>query len=1315
MLVLLLLIVSNTTLYGEYFKHIGLPEGLTQPSVLSIYQDELGRMWFGTREGLNRYDGNRIVSYKGWHKASEQDSVIWLGNEVTSIQGNKEGDIFFLSDGNIMKYDIHTEKFSQLTNNWNVPVLACDRGEIWYMRHDSLFHYSDTGQSVFTFKTGITSAIRSLTLLTDKICIGTTDGVYLIDRISFHSSHFMKGLEIYQIFESSQKQLWIGTRMKGLYIIDKDGGVEKADISSQQIREFVEDNECNVWFGSFDGLWKYNYKTDQFSLIRIPKYIGGLAHASIFSLYKDRLGIIWIGSYYGGVNYFNPVRSRFAHYDYEQNAVKKLYYSYVGEMVQDKDGHLWISTDGGGICCVDKEWNIIHQFFAGSQNSLLHNNIKSICYDETYDRIYVGTYMGGLSRYDIRTGKFHNYLKMRKSGDSNMPNEVIYCIKMWEGQLYISSRNGFFKLDPSTDTFTKIHLPPNLYENFDLDPNGYIYLAAGNYITCVPPDSLGEIERFTISTGQITRIKATGEGVYVGTLGNGVFFFDKHTRQITNYTFEKKQLPSNYCYNICTTEDGKVLFTYNKGVTCYDPQKESFTTINIPNLSSSAHIINECGILTTADKRIYIGDTKGITTFLESEFDATYSNHSNLFFSELQINNQPIYPGDKTNILSQSLPYTKELTLKHDQNNLIISFALSEFNSGLSKNEFKYKLEGFSDEWINTKQAELHYTNLSPGKYTLRLSTTERNPQEISLLITITSPWYNTWWAWLLYIGVVVSCSYYYISSKISKRILLFSLEKERFEKQHIEKGNQEKLAFFTNVSHEFKTPLTLIISHIDLLLQNNKCSSFIYNHLLKIRKNAHHLNTLITELLEFRRLEQKQTPLTLQYSNLKVLLQEIYLSFVDYAHQRNIVYTFECPDIPFDCWYNAHLMEKVFFELLSNAFKYTPDNGKITLTGSIADNKLKINIQDNGVGISEKDIPMVFTQFFRGDNSVNVNRTGIGLALVKSIVERHYGTISVRSTVGEGSVFTIQLSITTELFTNDESIRLSSENKENDPRNGMPDTEVAGMAGENNTAVAGNKPPEENSHTLLIVEDNRELLKILNELFSPYYIVVCASNGVEGLEKARTRKPDLIISDIMMPQMNGIEMCLQMKNNIDLCHIPIILLTALNTIEQSIEGLNRGADDYITKPFNTQLLLARANNLVRNRILIRQQFSKQPLSEIDLTSINPLDKDLLIRASEIIERYIDNTEFDVSILATELMLGRSTLFQKFKALTGMTPNNFILNFRLKYAASLLKQSPDIPIAEVSDLCGFSSHVYFSKCFKKLFEYTPQQYRLLGG
>lgn len=1322
-LLIVLFLLLSQSVSAEYFKHIGQVNGLPQLSIMSIYQDKLGRMWFGTKEGISIYDGNDIIAYKAYidnHSDNRKKAII--GNDVYTIQGNREGDVFFVADKALSKYDIQKETFDRLTFR-DTYALASYKGDIWCVVCDSLFSYNEQTKCLdFVLKTDL-KGINWLIVSNSKFYIGSKDGLYQVDRVTKKMKCLIPDVEVYRIFESSQQELWVGCRMNGLYRIDKSGKITKVPyapgsvqgISSHQIREFVEDKFHNIWFGTFDGLQKYDYKTGEYSLVKLHRSMGGLQHPSIFSLYVDLQETLWIGTYYGGVNYFNPGNEIYSRYSYEQNSDKSLYFSYISGLTEDKEQNLWICTDGGGVSCMKRETHTFTHFKAGGKNALPHNNVKSICYDSKRDYLYIGTYLGGLSRYDRKKKTFYNYL-YTQTENKECPNNIIFQVMFWHDRLYVAARNGFFVLNPETNDFQRIDIPSEYCQKFDIDNNGFLWLSFWKKLVGINLNN--KEETFSINLEkhdchfEIVKVKATQKGVYAASLGSGVFYYDKVTKKITHYSVEKGELLSDHCYNIVETNKGNMLITSDKGITLFSSKNEISRFIGLSTGFPAPAIMNGCGVYVSAIGEIFIGDVEGITSFREENLK-DMNEDQNFYFSKLSVNNEEIYPRDEDHILTKSLPFMKELKLKYSQNNLIISFALSNYVDILQNDGYEYILEGFNTQWIPTKQMNLHYTNLAPGDYTLRVRTNGNSlnvkKKEISLRIHISLPWYNTVWAWAIYLGIIGLCAYYYIHSKTAKRVLAISLEKERFEKQQIERMNQAKLLFFTNVSHEFRTPLTLIISHIELILQNGTIPTVLYNNISKINKHAQRMRNLVSELLDFRKFEQNQVILKVSKLNVVDFLREIYLSFLDYAQQRGVDYRFHCNIQHIDCWFDARQMEKVFFNLLSNAFKYTPDNGRIEIDITETD-VICIKVIDNGTGIKNTEVEHVFDRFYQAGNEQQTSElrgTGIGLALTKSIIEKHRSYIFVESQEGSGSTFTVHLRKgKAHLEEDDEEVKfVDVEKQDTMTSDSLADIELNKEIGISSDAI----------RTLLIVEDNKDLLKVLQQLFAPFYQIIVANNGIEGLEIAQNEKLDLIVSDVMMPLMTGTEMCLQIKNNINLCHIPIVLLTALNTTEQNIEGLNLGADDYITKPFNARILLSRCNNLIKNRLLIQHQFASQSLSEIDLTTINPLDEKLLKQVTQIINEHIDDPDFEIPVLCKELGMGRTVLYAKFKALTGMTPNNFLLNHKLKYAAMMLRQYPDMQIVEIADRLGFGSAVYFSRCFKNQFNTSPQNYRKEGS
>lgn len=1332
LLPILFLLLLPQPSHAEYFKHLGYADGLSQISVMSIYQDKLGRMWFGTKEGICIYDGHHMQTYRAYtNNHSEEGEKIIIGNDIQTIKGNREGNIFVLADFTLLKYDIREDKFQQISNKTTARSLASYNGDIWCMLNDTLYIYDETRKKLdFVLATGLEKS-NCLTITEEYYYIGDKDGLHIVDRATGETTHLLTGIDIHRVFESSQKKIWIASRMEGLYQLGEDMKVVKIPyipdspqgIASHQIREFVEDHSGTIWFGTFDGLYKYNPQNNQFSSVKLPKSMGGLQHPSVFSLYKDFQGTIWIGSYYGGVNYFNPEIDIFVRYNYEQHADRNLYYSFIAGISEDNDHNIWIGTDGGGISCINRKTHQFTNFKANGTTGLPHNNIKSIAYDGKRNHLYIGTYLGGVSRYDIQNKQFYNYHYQQK--DAVQPGNSIVKMLFRNDRLYVSTSSAIFELDPNTNTF-ELFISFPYSRCFDIEEE-YGWIGHGRTLTRFNIQDRSQVNHIYLekygADFDVTKIKATKSGIYIATQGSGLFYYDKTSKKVTRYTEENGDLISNYCYNLEETNLGNILITSDKGIMLFSPTSKEFRSIPLAAGFPARAIMNGCGTLIASDNDIFIGDVEGFTSFKESDLEVP-DKESNFYFSKLLVNNQEIYPADKTGILSETLPFTQELRLKYNQNNLIFDFAISNYIDLLQPDKYEYKLEGFDKEWISTRQMQVQYTNLNPGRYTLRIRSKGSNfhagYDEIVQHIVISSPWYNTLWAWLIYFSVVSLTVIYFLRNKIIKRNLAHSLEKERFEKQQIERMNHAKLLFFTNVSHEFRTPLTLIISHIELLLQNTSIPPAIYTPIVKINKQALYMRNLVTELLDFRKFDQNHMELKVTRQDLVGFLREIYLFFLDYAQQRNIAYEFETNTPKADAWFDVRQMEKVLFNLISNAFKYTSETGQIRLKLHVGDN-IVIQIIDNGTGIKATDAQYVFDRFYQGGSNqqdANISSgTGIGLALTKSIVEKHYGTISVDSEVGKGSTFTVQLQKGKEHFLTDKKVTFPDEQESqtfttNLTMNPVEFGEPECITDNNPETPA---PDSESQYTILVVEDNNDLLHVLRQLFAPHYKVVVAHNGKEGLKVIEEEKPDLIISDIMMPEMTGTEMCLQIKNSIDYCHIPVILLTALNTTEQNIEGLNRGADDYITKPFDSRILLAKCNNMIRNRLLIQQQFTRKPISEIDLTTINPLDKNLLRETARIIEENIDDPEFDIPQLCKELGMGRTLLYSKFKALTGMTPNNFILNHKLRIAAVMLKEHPEMQVAEVGYKLGFTSPIYFSRCFKAHFNTSPQGYRKEGS
>ncbi len=1313
--------------FPAHFKHIGMGDGLSQTSVMSIHQDILGRMWFGTREGITVYDGNTTVVYKPWTDEMDREPTKSLfGNQCDFIRSNREGDVFFRTDAALMRYDIRKQEF-RMVHSSGVRTLSTYKGDIWCVVEDSIFTYDPAGDSLqFRTKTNVQSIFCMLVLSEDKIWLGSNKGLYLMEN-GATPEVIIPDKDIYSLFESSTKDLWIGCRMEGLHKIAPDGtrsfysefNPSQTRIASNQVREFAEDNYGNIWFGTFKGLQKLNPHTQEFTLYTRNNLPGGLSHSSVFSLFFDRQGTIWAGTYYGGVNYFNPERDIFSHYVDNPNRNDCLNYPFVGNMVEDKDGDLWICTEGGGLNCLNRKTQTFRYFVSEDKNGPPHNNLKSISYDEKRDMLYIGTHTGGLSKFHIPTQRFHHY--MEHSGDSSplRPNYIIHHTGIYKDYLYVSARNGLFRMNLNTEEFTDLG---HYCENFFIDSKGYLWYSFSGNLTRLNTNDLSEVKEISLRKRGMrfdaTHILESNGNIYIGTRGSGLYKYNDADDTLTAYTVSSGHLMSNYCYNMVQTKSGNLVITGDKGVTFFNPQQEISRFVKLGVSLPITSITEGCGLILCDNDEIFVGGSDGLTSFREAELHVDKKEYA-LYFSDMYIHNQQLTPGDNTGVLSEALPFTNKINLPYNQNNIVINFASTNYVDIQRNNEYEYMLEGFDTRWNPTNLYGIYYTNLNPGTY--RLTVREKassidtpNAREISLNIHISQPWYNTAWAWIAYILVTYSALAFIIHTRNSRRALAMSLEKEQQEKERNEKLTQAKLRFFTNVSHEFRVPLTLIISQIDLLTQSTSLSPTVYNKILKISKKANRMRGLINELLEFRKLEQHFVTLRVSEQDLIPFLKDIFLSFHELATKKQITYQISTSHQYLFLWFDTYQLQKVFFNLISNAFKCTPEGGTIEIVIKEEDDVVTVQVIDNGIGLSPEDSRKIFDLFYQAENGISSSDsnpgTGIGLALSQNIIQLHHGEITVQSERDYGTIFSVKLLKGKVHFEKDGKTAVLDHPEEPAMKGGA----LPGLLTEEDYEKMAKTLPETDEgkkYTVLLVEDNEELLQMLRTLFSPLYKVLQARDGKEGLETAMKEKPDLIVSDVMMPRMTGTEMCMHIKNNIDLSHIPVVLLTALDSVEQNIEGLQQGADDYIGKPFHSKILLIRCNNIIRNRLLMQRRLNEQPDFDLASLALNSLDQDLLKRINKVIDDHLDDPEFDVDRLATEAGLSRSSLFAKFKALTGITPNEFIRNQRLKRAAILLCEHKELQIVEIAEQLGFGSSVYFSRSFKNMYGVSPAQYR----
>lgn len=1322
LLLCLFLCMTSALPANVYFKHLGKADGLPQISVISICQDELGRMWFGTLEGLSCYDGNSMTV----HKPSLTDTKEILGNEMFNLVSDNQGNIFFTSDNKLIRYNLYKEQFSLMRGYAN--CLFSRGHEVWASANDSVFKWNSEKEQ-FTFLYRLQSQKKITCLYVDNndcLWLGTKDGLYRIDNLTNPTPVcVIPKVPILSLYRDTKGRMWVAAYRQGMYKIEngisQKFAIEKEfTLSNNDVRCFVEDDEGSIWVGTFNGLNKID-TLGNVSFYQKDTQPGSLKHSSVFSLCKDSQGTIWIGTYFGGVHYFNPKMDNFKHYSEDAQRTDCLSFFFVGNMVEDKRGDVWICTEGGGLNHLNRKTRqFTHYLMDTASTGTSFRNLKCIEYDKARDCLYIGTHKQGFLRFDISTRKAEHYTDHEKTGLTF--NKLI----LRGDSLYFLSGEGVFIKNLLTGTVE--HLFPSIPETHRsgtalfIDSKQYIWIALTDRVLRINLKNPNERSVYKYSEKGLGKffvlemVEDQSGTIYLGTCGTGLYEFDEKNDKF-------KQLPIfniRFCYDMLVAPHGYLFIANEQGILVYHPQTGEVKMIDAENQLHVSAINDGCGLLLCRDGETFVGGTAGMASFMNFSLRNS-SPPYNLYFSSLTVNDRPVSYQSVGRLLETALPFANEVNLSYDENNISITIASNSYIDNANRKIYEYQLEGYSKEWSTIYNNTIVYTNLEPGKYKLIVREKQQNPHEKvhskELIIVVHSPWWATWLAYFIYTCIVAAIAYILLNNWRTRMYLRASLAQEKLEKEKNEELTQAKLQFFANISHEFRTPLTLIISQIEALLQSGNHSPFLRTRLQKIYKNTFQFRELISELLDFRKMERGKLNLHVCQLDLIPYLKQIHSDFMDQAQLQNIHLEFHSETESLMCWCDGRQLRKVFSNLLSNAFKHTPEKGKIELQINEKETVIEIKVIDTGKGIPQEALPYIFDRFYQVDPAVTSPGSGIGLALSKGVVELHHGEITVQSAVLYGTIFTIVLP-KANLFQND-TYATFVESGTSDYDFATPLVER--FEPEDTTSEKEEDPemPENilNKDCILVVEDNEELLQILTSLLSPSYRVVIAMNGKEGLQRATEERPDLILSDIMMPEMSGLEMCAKIKSNFDLCHIPVVLLTALTSDNKKMEGLQCGADDYIEKPFNNKMLLGHIANMIRNRKLLKQKFGKDMAAntpvetELEALALNPIDARFLSKLEEIVKDKLSEPDFDVNTLAKELAVSRSSLYNKLRALSCMTPNEFILNTRLKYAADLLKNNPELQITEIAYQAGFNSLRYFRHCFKACFNQTPQEYR----
>ncbi|PSL07169.1 hybrid sensor histidine kinase/response regulator transcription factor [Cecembia rubra] len=1310
------------------------PNSINNNVIRAIVQDPNGFLWIGTEGGgINVLDPTTENFQRfNFHDPNKNDLLI---NKVSSIFLDRSNRLWIgtQGDGLIQVNGFEDLKYSNLEDYLNQLNTE----------------FFNTKNSSFTDN-------KIWTVTEDRkgnIYIGTLDGgAYFIplgtgkpERISFF---IQKGISsIKAFYEDSYGVLWVGTEKNGVWKKDKGKDYyepfnlrhfyQNGFSPKLNITDFEQDQYGNIWIGTLgNGLFIYdpiNESLKQYSDDPVDPY--SIKGNSVYSIFKDRSHQIWLGMYSGeGLNKTNTSQQYFEHYRFDPRSEKGLSGRMVKSILMDKDNNLWVGIFNGGLNLLQNGQKQF-QYFTTKNGRLSHDNVQVI-FQAKDNKIWIGTDGGGINIFEPKSGKV-SYLIHDGQKNSLSKNEVWAITEDSNGNIWIGTANGggLNKYNPKTGVFTHFLSGTNLantpsfndIRSLLIDSKNNLWIGTyGGGLNKMNLDT-GEFEYYQSNNSQknishdiITCILEDRNGfIWAGTFGGGLNKINPLSHQTVVYR-EKDRLPSDVIKGILEDGDGQLWISTLNGLAAFNLKSEVFKNYREEDGLQSDEF-NLGSAFKDNQGRLYFGGTNGMNAFYPEKISA-YTSPKSPVFTKLKVLNKEISPQDivlDKVILQKQIAYQDKINLDYDHNSLEIEFASLEFNLQ-NKIQYAYQLEGYDHDWVITdsKRRFANYANLKPGHYTFKVKAFIEQIQhagpESHLALIVSPPWYSTNLAYTLY-GLLSLLLAFGIKELMVWRIKLKNdLRFERLEKEKQEEINQLKLKFFTNISHELRTPLMLIKAPLDQL-KKQKFAGLVNKQIESIDTNTNRLLRLINQLLDFRKQETGHLKLIIKHVPLNSFLTGIYESFLSFAEQKNIDFkiSFE-KDLPYALWFDPEQMEKVFFNLIFNAFKFTPNNGKIEVRvgNDLESDRVFFEIHDNGWGIKPENLELIFDRFFQANPEGEFFQagTGIGLALSKNLVELHHGQIKVTSIPKEKTIFTVYLK---NGFNHFDKAQLAQGSQLKSEEYYTSTIDHIDIQNEDESLEIVKEQHPNSSHfdkKLLIVEDNPDLLEMLKNSLREHFEIITARDGNAGMIKALEHKPDFIISDVMMPKTDGITLCRNIKGNIETSHIPVILLTAKGSHINQLEGYESGADDYITKPFPIDLLILKIKNILEGRLKFQKQFKLIPNLEPSKIKITSEDEKFLSRAIENVEKHIDNPDFHVNDLVKELGMSRTLVFEKFKALIGQSPNDFIQTIRLKRAAQLILES-DFKISEIGYMVGFNNPKYFSKCFSKQFGTAPSKYK----
>ena len=1337
------------------FRRLSVQEGISNSSVIAITQDNDHFLWFGTRDGLNRFDGYNIQIFRkdrGNPNSLLFDDIRLLYFDPllkTIWAGSTKGLSRFISEKNeFHNYHFNPTKVNDISEYYIQALLRDSKGNLWVGVPDGLYLFNAT-KNKFE-KQSIKYQGNPLNILSiheDKsknIWIGTNAGLFqlkygLNKQVDLEEVYFpevpgvksIKGQAIYAIQSDFHQQLWLGTHGEGLYKwhtvtnkITQYKHIEKdsRSLSNNMIRSIAVHPNGQIWVGTFVGLNQFDPGRNNFkAIVADEKNQSNLSSSSIWSVFFDKKGSLWVGTFYGGVNFYDPGIKRFQNYVHipERNS---LSHNVVSAIKEDDKGNFWIGTEGGGLNYFEKgKQTFVNYFhFPLKTNTLSGNNIKALYYEKNH--LWIGTYNAGLDNYDVDKKSFTNYGKGERGWDKFSSLNVYSLLKIKNLIYVLTYGGGLNVLDIENKKILQIQHDPKNKESLSNNLGRILIRDKMGNVWIGTEDGLNLLSRENIDKGNYT-FKRYLEGyniaslyedskgnIWIGTFSNGLIY---RNNQSFNYFTEKEGLAGHTIFTILEDKRGEIWLGTNQGISRCNVARKSFLNYNSSDGLQNLEFNYNAGLMDSKTGSLLFGGKNGFTWFQPSNLK-TNKYIPKLALTRLIVNNREVKVGAKDGILSKALNQMDLITFKHNQANFTLQFSALDYLNP-QKNHYAIKLEGLDKSWQNIVGShEVTYTLQKPGSYLFRLKGGNNdgiwNPKEKVITIKVLpSPWLSLP-AYLVYLSlfaIALFIGYRFI-------VLNHTLALEQVEKGKQSEIHQMKLRFFTNITHELRTPLSLILGPLEELLDSNKENKKNYGPLKTAHRNAVRLLNLVNQLLTFRKLERDHEEMNIEETDIISFLRDISDSFKDEMRLHHIDFKIRYDFSPFPVFMDRDKMEKVFYNLLSNAFKFTPEGGNISIVIAKKEESVSCTFKDSGIGIEPEFQDEIFRRFYEKDNNhpslrVQNEGTGIGLALSLQMVKLHKGDIKVESEPNKGASFEVTFPINLNLAAQEIGVKQNG----TDTRKGKKINEMEqspSWEDWSEVQVASDSLLKTQSFHFLLIDDNEEIIDYLSTIFPPTIFLSRATDGKSGFEKALLLQPDLIISDVMMPGMDGFQLSYQLRANFETSHIPIILLTAQSDFSFKLEGLKTGADEYLTKPFHPKELFIRVENILRNRGFSRQKFKEKEILEPSEITFTSADETLIQNAIAVVEKNMDFPEYSVDQFAQDLAVSRPSLFNKMRALTGETPKNFIKIIRLKRAAQLLKTGK-LSVSEVCYMTGFRDPKYFNKCFQKQYNQSPSEFK----